>query len=72
MAVMNERQTRALKTVTVLGSQAVARPDSRAAIVLATTELGPIAFEVTQRAIDGLREQLSIAEEFLRQPTVKN
>lgn len=69
---MTERQTRELRTVTVLGSQAVARPDSRAAIVLATTELGPIAFEVDQRAIDGLRQQLSIAEQFLRPPTVKN
>lgn len=58
-------------TVTVLGSQALGRPDGRVSIRLLTKELGSIAFEVDQRAIDALRGDLLKAEQFLRQPTGK-
>lgn len=56
-------------TVTVTGSQALGRPDGRAAIRLQTKELGSIAFEVDQRAIDALRRDLRAAEKLLRQQT---
>jgi hypothetical protein len=59
--------TRDVTTVTVVGSQAMARPDGRAAIRLDTRELGPIAFEVDQRAIDALRKAIVSAETHLRQ-----
>jgi hypothetical protein len=66
---MAERETRDVRTVTVIGSQSLARPDGRAAIRLETKELGSIAFEVNQHAIDTLRRDLALAETFLRQPT---
>ncbi len=53
-------------TVTVLSSKAVARQGSTG-LVLVTQELGAIAFEVDQRAIDALRKSLTNAETFLRQ-----
>jgi hypothetical protein len=59
-------------TVTVVGSQALGRPDGRAAIRLITKELGSIAFEVDQHAIDALRKEITAAEQMLRKPTVKN
>jgi hypothetical protein len=52
-------------TVTVLGSQTISRPDGRVAILLVTKERGPIAFEVSQKAIDTLRRELATAESFL-------
>ena len=58
-------------TVTVLRSQALGRPDNRAAIRLDTRELGSIAFEVDQKAIETLRRDLLAAEQFLRQQTGK-
>jgi hypothetical protein len=58
-------------TVTVLASQAVGRPDGRVAIRLDTKELGAIAFEVDQRAIDALRNDLMAAERLLRQPKTR-
>jgi hypothetical protein len=60
-------KTRDVATVTVVGSQTMCRPDGRVAIRLETRELGPIAFEVDQRAIDTLRREISVAETFLRQ-----
>lgn len=63
------KDARALRTVTVTGSQSVASPDGHVAIVLYTKEVGPIAFEVDQRAIDALRREIATAETFLRQPT---
>ena len=69
---MAQRETKDHTTVTVLGSQALGRPDGRAAIRLQTKELGSIAFEVDQRAIDALRRDLVAAEQLLRQPTSKN
>jgi len=55
------------QTYTVTGSQALGRPDGRVAIRLLTKELGYIAFEVDQRAIDHLRNDLTAAEQLLRQ-----
>ena len=62
-------QTRELRTVTVTGSQSVAGPDGHVAIVLYTKEVGPIAFEVDQKAIDALRRDIAAAEAILRQAT---
>jgi hypothetical protein len=69
---MSERETKDRPTVQLLGSQALARPDGRAALLLNTDRFGPIAFEVDQQRIDALRRDLTIAEQFLRQPTTKN
>jgi len=66
---MSQRETKPLRTVVVIGSETLLRHDGRAAIRLDTKELGPIAFEVDQRAIDALRLHLGVAEEFIRQPT---
>src|SRR6266542_2629776 len=57
--------------VILLGSQALARPDGRAALMLLTDRLGSIAFEVDQQRIETLRRDLAIAEQYLRQPTAK-
>jgi hypothetical protein len=65
------RETKDVLTVTVIGSQSLARPDGRAAIRLETREMGSIAFEVDQHAIDTLRRELVTAETFLRQSTGK-
>jgi hypothetical protein len=54
-------------TLTVLRSEAMGRADGRVSILLTTKEKGPIAFEVDQQAIDGLRQHLAIAEHLLRQ-----
>ena len=54
-------------TVMVIGSQPLVRPDGRNAILLDTLELGPIAFEVNQKSIDGLRLAIGAAETHLRQ-----
>jgi hypothetical protein len=62
----NPSRTRDLITLTVVGSETLLRPDGRAAIRLDTRELGPIALEVDQRAIDTLRRQLANAETHLR------
>lgn len=59
-------------TLTVLSSRPVGRPDGRSAIVLETKELGAIAFEVDQRAIDALRRALTIAEQNLRPSKTRN
>jgi hypothetical protein len=69
---MVQRQTREVRTVTVLGSQPMVRPDGRASIRLDTQELGSIAFEIDQRAIAALREAIAVAEIHLRQPQTKN
>jgi hypothetical protein len=55
-----------IMTVHVTGSETMERPDARVAIRLDTRELGSIAFEVDQRAIDALRKQLAAAEQFLQ------
>jgi hypothetical protein len=68
---MAEQRTRDVVTLTVIGSETMARPDGRVAIRLDTQERGSIAFEVDQRAIDALRRQLATAEQILRQPTAK-
>lgn len=56
--------TNIFTTVTVTGSQAMARPDG-AAIRLLMKE-GTIVFSVDQRAIDALRRDLAAAERHLR------
>ena len=53
--------------MTVLQSQALGRPDGRVSIGFWTKELGAIAFEVDQQAIDVLREHLVAAEKLLHQ-----
>ncbi len=68
---MRKGETKDQTTVTVTGSSTVARPDGRVAILLQTKQLGPIAFEVDQHAIDTLRRELVLAETFLRQSTGK-
>jgi hypothetical protein len=72
MAPMASDQSKDPRMVTVLGSQALGRPDGRAAILLVTKELGPIAFEVNQQAIDVLSRDLIAATVLLRQSTTKN
>ena len=71
---MKKGETKDCVTVTVTGSQSLARPDGLAAIRLLTKELGPLAFEVDQRAIDALRRSLALAETHLRHSaaTTKN
>lgn len=68
---MSSRETKDHLTVTVVGSQALARPDGRAAIRLVTKELGSIAFEANQHTIGILRRELATAEQFLRGPAGK-
>jgi hypothetical protein len=51
--------------VTVRQSQAFRRPDGRVSIGLWTKEIGPIAFQVNQQAIDSLRNNLKDAERLL-------
>jgi hypothetical protein len=68
---MPQSDTKEWNTVTVLGSQPLGRPDGRVAIRLQTKELGSIAFEVDQRAIDALRKDLTTAEKLLRQKAGK-
>jgi hypothetical protein len=63
---MAERETKDHLTVTVIQSQSLARPDGRVAIRLQTKELGSIAFEVDQHAIDTLRRELATAETYLQ------
>lgn len=60
---------RDIPTVTVVGSNAVARADGRAAIVLETKERGPIAFEVSLQSIAVLRPGLAAAETILLRQT---
>ena len=60
-------RSRDTRTVTVTGSQTMFRPDGWAGIRIETRELGAIAFELNQQAIDALRRQLVDAEQFLRQ-----
>ena len=66
---MSQFGTSDYQTVTVLASQAMGRADGRVSIRLETKELGSIAFEVDQQAIDALRRDLSAAEQLLRQTT---
>jgi hypothetical protein len=51
--------------VTVRQSQAFRRSDGRVSVGLWTKEIGPIAFEVNQQAIDVLRKNLKDAERLL-------
>jgi hypothetical protein len=62
---MAKGDTRELPTLHVLGSSTAATPDGRVAIVFQTKD-GPIAFEVDERAIAGLRREIAAAESLLR------
>ncbi len=64
---MSPRKTPPAKFVTVLRSESLLSSDRRGAIELVTRELGSIAFEVDQRAIDALRRHLTTVETFLLQ-----
>jgi hypothetical protein len=65
---MAKGDVRDIVTVSVLGSNAVARPDGRAAIVLKLTNQS-IAFEVNLQIIQILRKELDLCEQILRQPS---
>jgi hypothetical protein len=56
--------------LTVFNSQAIGEADGRVAMVLETRELGPVAFEVDQRVIDAIRNNLLVAKHLLRQSTI--
>jgi hypothetical protein len=59
-----------LAVLTVFNSQAIGGADGRVAMVLETRELGPVAFEVDQRVIDAIRNNLLVAKHLLRQSTI--
>lgn len=65
---MAKGEEREIVTLSVLGSNAVARADGRAAIVLKTTHQ-TIALEVSLQIIQVLRNDLNICEQILRQPS---
>ena len=56
-----------IQTLVVLGCQALARADGRVALFFDTVQRGPIALEVNQERIDGIRKALVDAETLLRQ-----
>jgi hypothetical protein len=62
---MTQFRTSDWTIVTVRQSQAFRRPDGPVSIGLWTKEIGPIAFEVNQQAIDSLRNNLKDAERLL-------
>jgi hypothetical protein len=59
------------RTVTVIKSGASATADGRVALVLHTREVGTIAFEVDQQAIDVIRRDLLACENVLKSPKGK-
>jgi hypothetical protein len=59
-----------ITVLTVFNSQAIGGTDGRVAMVLETKELGPVAFEVDQRVIDAIRNNLLVAKQLLRQSTI--
>jgi hypothetical protein len=62
---MSQSGTSDWTIVTVRQSQAFRRPDGRVSVGLWTKEIGPIAFEVDQQAIDALRNNLKDAERLI-------
>ena len=58
-----------ITVLTVFNSRAIEGTDGRVAMVLETRELGPVAFEVDQRVIDSIRNNLLVAKHLLRQST---
>jgi hypothetical protein len=62
---MSQSETSDWTIVTVRQSQAFRRPNGRVSIGLWTKEIGAIAFEVNQQAIDALRNNLKDAERLL-------
>lgn len=55
------------RTLTVVGSSPLARPDGTVAIALETSEEGLIAFSIDRRAIAVLRKNLVACEQVLDQ-----
>jgi hypothetical protein len=60
-----------LRTVRLLGSQTLARPEQPVALMLYTDLFGPIAFALNEQIVGTLRRDLAIAEQYLRQPVAK-
>lgn len=69
---MDKSETKELQTLTVMASSTAASADGRVAIVLHTKQEGSIAFEVDERAIAALRNEITVAESFLRLKAGKN
>ncbi len=69
---MARGETKDFRTVMLLGSQVLARPDGRVALMLLTDRLGSIAFEIDQQRVETLRRDLATAEQYLLQPTAKH
>jgi hypothetical protein len=63
---MSQSRTENWTIVTVRQSQAFRRPDGQISIGFWTKEMGPIAFEVNQQAIESLRNNLEDAERLLQ------
>jgi hypothetical protein len=63
---MSQSRTENWTIVTVRQSQAFRRPDGQISIGFWTKEMGPIAFEVNQQAIESLRNNLKDAERLLQ------
>ncbi len=64
----NRPQDQEYNSLTITGSQALARPDGRYAILLKTLEQGAIAFEVNATAIHFLRRELDAIETMMKSP----
>jgi hypothetical protein len=62
---MSQSRTENWTIVTVRQSQAFKRPNGRVSIGFWTNEMGSIAFEVNQQAIESLRNNLKDAERLL-------
>lgn len=60
------KPAREVDTYVVTSSQALVRADGRAAILVVTDPLGPVAFEVSLETIRQLRLSLNTAETHLR------
>jgi hypothetical protein len=68
---MPQRENSDYQSVTVLGCQALARPDGRVALMLNTDQWGPIAFDVSPQIIEALQKDLAIAEQYLLRDIVR-
>lgn len=58
-------------TLNVNGSKPIFRPDGTTALLLRTLEKGAIAFQLDLNAIGIIQRDLTVMEQFLRQPTGK-
>jgi hypothetical protein len=67
--LISSSQSQDRMTLTVSGSQSLARADGRKAILLMTQELGPIAFELPEGAIPLLQRQLADLQAVQQSPS---